>query len=94
MEFLRSFLWRHLAGKPEVASRNVGCFLRLIIYRKKLSTNLNNEYVSNVRISPTNEMAQPTYEMIDNAMAWEACSAWLVGPEAENKTAKLVMWSQ
>ena len=38
-------------------------------------TNLNNEYVSNVRDSPTNEMAQPTYEMIDNAMAWEACSA-------------------
>ena len=29
MEFLRSFLRRCLAGKPAVASPNVGCFLRL-----------------------------------------------------------------
>ena len=29
MEFLRSFLRLHLAGKPVVASPNVGCFLRL-----------------------------------------------------------------
>ena len=29
MEFLRSFLRRHLAGKPMIASLNVGCFLRL-----------------------------------------------------------------
>ena len=29
MEFLRSFLRRHLAGKPVVESQNVGCFLRL-----------------------------------------------------------------
>ena len=29
MELLRSFLRRHLAGKPVVASPNVGCFLRL-----------------------------------------------------------------
>ena len=29
MEFLRSFLRRHLVGKPVVASPNVGCFLRL-----------------------------------------------------------------
>ena len=29
MDFLRSFLRRHLAGKPVVASPNVGCFLRL-----------------------------------------------------------------
>ena len=29
MEFLRSFLRRDLAGKPVVASPNVGCFLRL-----------------------------------------------------------------
>ena len=38
MEFLRSFRWRHLAGKPVVASPNVGCFLRLaypLFYRKK-----------------------------------------------------------
>ena len=31
MEFLRSFLRRHLAGKPVVASSNVDCFLRLEI---------------------------------------------------------------
>ena len=30
MEFLRSFLRRHLAGKPMEASPNVGCFLRLV----------------------------------------------------------------
>ena len=29
MEFLRSFLRCHLAGKPVVASPNLGCFLRL-----------------------------------------------------------------
>ena len=29
MEFLRSFLRRHLAGKPVVESPNVSCFLRL-----------------------------------------------------------------
>ena len=31
MEFLRSFLRCHLAGKPVVASPNVNCFLRLIV---------------------------------------------------------------
>ena len=31
MEFLRSFLRRHLAGKPVIASPNVGCFLRLLL---------------------------------------------------------------
>ena len=30
MEFLRSFLRRHFAGKPVVVSPNVGCFLRLL----------------------------------------------------------------
>ena len=30
MEFLRSFLRRHFAGKPVAASRNIGCFLRLV----------------------------------------------------------------
>ena len=30
MEFLYSFLRRHFAGKPVVASRNVGCLLRLV----------------------------------------------------------------
>ena len=29
MEFQRLFVRRHLAGKPVVASPNVGCFLRL-----------------------------------------------------------------
>ena len=29
MEFLYSFLWRHFAVKPLMASRNVSCFLRL-----------------------------------------------------------------
>ena len=31
MEFLRSFLRRHFVGKTVVASRNLGCFHRLII---------------------------------------------------------------
>ena len=34
MEFLRSFLTRHLAGKPVVASPNVGCLLRLVAGRR------------------------------------------------------------
>ena len=32
MEILRLFLRRHFAGKPVVASTNVGCFLRLKKY--------------------------------------------------------------
>ena len=36
MEFLRSFLRRHLAGKPVIASPNVGCFLRLVTFMKRL----------------------------------------------------------
>ena len=31
MEFLRSFLRRHFVGKPFLASRNVVCFLRLLL---------------------------------------------------------------
>ena len=31
MEFLRPFLGGHFAGKPVVASLNVGCFLRLTL---------------------------------------------------------------
>ena len=30
MELLRWFLRRHLAGKPVVASPDIGCFLRLV----------------------------------------------------------------
>ena len=29
MEFLRSVIRCHFAGKPVVASQNIGCFLRL-----------------------------------------------------------------
>ena len=36
MEFLYSFLRRHFAGKPVVASRNVGCFLRLLFQLLKI----------------------------------------------------------
>ena len=35
IEFLRSFLRRHLAGKPVVASPSVGCFLRLNNFRSE-----------------------------------------------------------
>ena len=34
MKYLRSFLIRHFAAKPLVASRNVGCFFKLQIRRK------------------------------------------------------------
>ena len=34
MEFLRSFLRRHFAGKPVVAQRNFGCFLGLVLFIK------------------------------------------------------------
>ena len=37
MEFLRSFLRRPFAGKPVVASGNIGCFLRLVKARKNNS---------------------------------------------------------
>ena len=37
MEFLRSFLRRPFAGKPVVASGNIGCFVRLVKARKNNS---------------------------------------------------------
>ena len=37
MAFLRSFLRRHLAVKPVVASPNFGCFLRLQLLMKNMS---------------------------------------------------------
>ena len=39
LEFLQSFLKRHWfrAGRPEVVSRNVFCFLRLVYYQKVYS---------------------------------------------------------
>ena len=40
MEFLRSILIHHLAGKPLVVSQNVGCFLRLL---PNLSVQKKNE---------------------------------------------------
>ena len=36
MEFLYSFLRRHFAGKPVVASQNVGCFLSLFFQLLKI----------------------------------------------------------
>ena len=44
MEFLRSFIRRHFAGKPVVASWNVGCFLRLHIRQTGLKA--RNSFVS------------------------------------------------
>ena len=43
MEILSSFLRRHFAGKPVVASRNVGSFLKLgwVIYEWKCHTALD-----------------------------------------------------
>ena len=43
MEFLRSSLGRHFAGKPLLASRNVGCFLRLL-YAWSFGNRLKPEY--------------------------------------------------
>ena len=37
MKFLRAFLWRHFAGKPVVASQNVGYLLRLHVREEKTS---------------------------------------------------------
>ena len=37
MEFLLSSLGRHFAGKPVVASGNVGCFLRLPLVKPVIS---------------------------------------------------------
>ena len=48
MEFLRSFLRRHLAGKPVVASPNVGCFLRLQ-FKLFLSRFLSSNFVKIIK---------------------------------------------
>ena len=41
MEFLRSFLRRHFVGKPFLASRNVVCFLRLLL----IATNFKKNWI-------------------------------------------------
>ena len=45
MEFLHSFLRRHLVEKPVVASPNVGCVLRLT--RNTILTRAKNDTVFN-----------------------------------------------
>ena len=42
MEFLRSFLRLHLAGKPVVASPNVDCFLRLLFWRTNFKSGIRS----------------------------------------------------
>ena len=51
MEFLRSFLRRHLAGKPLVASSNVVCFLRLVL--KKVDCNIVQKVMYKVLAVPS-----------------------------------------
>ena len=49
MEFLRSFLRRHLTAKPVVTSPNVDCFLRLSNAGKISSNKINVTLVTPVR---------------------------------------------
>ena len=49
VEFLRSFPRRHFAGKPVVASRNVGCLLRLEETYEKISICRTNFYFITLR---------------------------------------------
>ena len=46
-EFLRLFLRRHLAGKPVVAMRNVGCFLCLTVAECYGIRGLYNDWLRN-----------------------------------------------
>ena len=55
MEFLRSFLRRHLAGKPAVASPNVDCFLRL---RNNLNAKVNINFLSVLCLSGGQMLAE------------------------------------
>ena len=47
MEFLRSFLRRHFVGNP-VASRNVGCFLRL--HREGIYTSFKHQLLASIEV--------------------------------------------
>ena len=51
MGFLRSFLRRHLAGKPLVASPNVVCFLGLV--SKKVDCNILRKVMYKVSAVPS-----------------------------------------
>ena len=48
MEFLHSFLRRHLAGKPVVASPNVGCVLRLCVFTSRKPPPPESDHLSNM----------------------------------------------
>ena len=51
MEFLHSFLKRHFAGKPLVASPNVVCFLGLVL--KKVDCNIVQKVMYKVLAVPS-----------------------------------------
>ena len=55
MEFLLSFLGRHLAGKPVVTSPNVGCFLKLTNY---LNAKVNIKFLSVLSLSGGQMLAE------------------------------------
>ena len=67
MEFLRSFLGRHLAGKPVVAWPNVGRFLRLIIfslYRFPLYARSLGTRLQSVQYVPIHQVRTKTFRRI------------------------------
>ena len=76
MEFLRSFLRLHFAGKPLVASRNVGCFLRLLRKIVEIQKFWGGkagggecEFISNFLLSTNSSTAdQKTSSQLDNDM--------------------------
>ena len=61
MEFLCSFLRRHFEGKPVMASRNVGCSLRLIYIFLVMTHSL---FLPNRTISQTHHWTTTYYNYL------------------------------
>ena len=86
MQFLRSFLGRHLAGKPEVTSRNAGCFLRLL---RTQATQVCLPFRRSLELPPAWIM-----DAHDGTKTWRAARSWATAAESfhQQLAAQQVRW--
>ena len=73
MKFRHSFLRRHLAGKPVVASPNVGCFLRLAQLNTRVTQFKRTTKPSSTQFKSKTITFRPAVELIALAKNFFLC---------------------
>lgn len=78
MGFLQAFLRRHFAGKPVMASQNVGCLLRLLIclLRHRAHESRSKSQFLNYTNKPSVH-AKPVNPHTGTASFWNPSSEWI-----------------